>query len=127
MALHDAVRMLVIDAANLIGSRPTGWWRDRSSATRLFTERVRGTLTAVRLGARVTIVAEGRARVGADADVDGVEVVHAPDEGDDTIVALAEANRDVVVVTADRELAERVRAANAGAVGPSWLLDQLVD
>ena len=37
------------------------------------------------------------------------------------------ANRDVVVVTADRELAERVRAANAVVVGPSWLLDQLVD
>jgi rRNA-processing protein FCF1 len=51
----------------------------------------------------------------------------APDEGDATIVALAEANRDVVVVTADRELAERVGAANAGAVGPSWLLAQLVD
>ena len=41
--------------------------------------------------------------------------------------AIAEANRDVVVVTADRELAERVRAANAEVVGPSWLLDQLVD
>ena len=75
-----------------------------------------------------TIVLKGRARAGADeADVDGVEVVHAPGEGDDTIAAIAEANRDVVVVTADRELAERVRAANAVVVGPSWLLDQLVD
>jgi rRNA-processing protein FCF1 len=76
----------------------------------------------------VTIVLEGRARAGADeADVDGVEVVHAPGEGDDTIAAIAKANRDVVVVTADRELAERVRAANAEVVGPSWLLDQLID
>lgn len=24
-----SIRMLVIDAANVIGSRPTGWWRDR--------------------------------------------------------------------------------------------------
>jgi Uncharacterized BCR, YaiI/YqxD family COG1671 len=128
MALHDAVRMLVIDAANVIGSRPTGWWRDRSSATRHFTERVRATVTAVRLGAPMTIVVDGRARVGADdADVDSVEVVHAPDEGDATIVSIAEANRDVVVVTADRELAERVGAANAESVGPSWLLAQLVD
>jgi len=31
------------------------------------------------------------------------------------------------VVTADRELAERVRAANGKVVGPSWLLDKLVD
>jgi len=76
----------------------------------------------------VTIVLEGRARAGADeGDVDGVEVVHAPGEGDDTIAAIAAANRDVVVVTADRELAERIRAANGGVVGPSWLLDQLVD
>jgi len=76
----------------------------------------------------VTIVLEGRARAGADeAEVDGVEVVHAPGEGDDTIAAIAEANRDVVVDTADRELAERIRAANAEVVGPSWLLDQLVD
>ena len=120
--------MLVIDAANVIGSRPTGWWRDRPGATRVFTERVRATVTAGRLDPPVTIVLEGRARAGADeADVDGVEVVHAPGEGDETIAAIAEANRDVVVVTADRELAERVRAASAEVVGPSWLLDQLVD
>ena len=47
---------------------------------------------------------EGRARAGAvEADVEGVEVVHAPGRGDDTIAAIAEANRDVVVVTADRD------------------------
>ena len=120
--------MLVIDAANVIGSRPTGWWRDRPGAARAFTERVRATVTAGRLDPPVTIVLEGQARAGADeADVDGVEVVHAPGEGDDTIAAIAEANREVVVVTADRGLAERVRAANAEVVGPSWLLDQLVD
>jgi 8-oxo-dGTP diphosphatase len=85
-------------------------------------------VTAGLLGRPVTIVLEGRARAGAEeSDVDGVEVVHAPGEGDDTIAAIAEANRDVVVVTADRELAERVRAADAEVVGPSWLLEQLVD
>jgi hypothetical protein len=120
--------MLVIDTANVIGSRPTGWWRDRPGATRVFTERVRATVTAGRLEPPVTIVLEGRARPGADeADVDGVEVVHAPGEGDDTIATIAEANRDVVVVTADRKLSERVRAASAEVVGPNWLLDKLVD
>jgi hypothetical protein len=85
-------------------------------------------VTAGRLGPPVTIVLEGRARAGADeADVDGVEVVHAPGEGDDTIAVIAEANREVVVVTADRELAERVRAANAEVVRPSWLLEQLLN
>jgi hypothetical protein len=120
--------MLVIDAANVIGSRPTGWWRDRPGATRRFTERVRATVTAGRLDPPVTVVLEGQARAGADeGDVEGVEVVHAPGEGDDTIAAIAEAHREVVVVTADWELAQRVRAANAKVVGPTWLLDQLVD
>jgi hypothetical protein len=119
---------MVIDAANVIGSLPTGWWRDRPGATQRFTERVRATVTAGQLDPPVTRVLEGRARAGADeADVDGVEVVHAPGEGDDTIAAIAEAHRGVIVVTADLELAERPRAANAEVVGPSWLLDQLVD
>jgi hypothetical protein len=126
--LRDPVRMLVIDAANVIGSRPTGWWRDRPGAARAFTERVRATVTAGRLEPPVTIVLEGRARAGADeTDIDGVEVVHAPGEGDDTIAAIAEAHREVIVVTADRALAERVRATDAEVVGPSWLLNQLVD
>jgi len=120
--------MLLIDAANVIGSRPTGWWRDRSGASRSFTERVRATVATGRLDPPVTVVLEGRARPGADEGVvDGVEVVHAPGEGDDTIAAIAQANRDVIVVTADRGLAERVRAAGAEVVGPTWLLDQLVE
>jgi nucleotide-binding universal stress UspA family protein len=97
--------MLVIDAANVIGSRPTGWWRDRPGAAHRFTERVRATVAAGRVAPPVTLVLEGQARAGADeADIDGVEVVHAPGEGDDTIAAIAEAHCDVIVVTADRGL-----------------------
>jgi len=33
--------------------------------------------------------------------------------------------RDVVVVTADRALRDRVAAAGATSKGPGWLLDQL--
>jgi hypothetical protein len=124
----DPVRVLVIDAANVIGSRPTGWWRDRPAAARVFTERVRASVASERIGQPVTIVLEGKARAGAaEADVDGVAVVHALGEGDDTIAAIAEANSGVVVVTADRELAARVRAAKAEVVGPRWLLAQLDD
>jgi uncharacterized protein YaiI (UPF0178 family) len=119
--------MLVIDAANVIGSRPDGWWRDRPGAARAFTERVQATVAAGRLDAPVTVVLEGRARAGADeAELDGVEVVHASGEGDDAIAAIAEAYGDAVVVTADRGLAERVRAGGADVVGPNWLLDRLV-
>ncbi|MDA8147580.1 MAG: hypothetical protein M0Z93_02225 [Actinomycetota bacterium] len=124
----DAVRVLVIDAANVIGSRPTGWWRDRPGAARAFTAQVRASVASGRLGKPVTIVLEGQARAGAaEADVGGVAVVHAPGEGDDTIAAIARANRQVVVATADRALAARVRADDAEVVGPSWLLARLVD
>jgi hypothetical protein len=120
--------MLVIDVANVIGSRPTGWWRDRPGATRRFTEQVRATVMAGRLEAPVTLVLEGQARAGADeGETDGVEVVHAPGEGDDAIVIVAEAHSEVIVVTADRELSERARVVNAEVRTPSWLLDQLVD
>jgi uncharacterized protein YaiI (UPF0178 family) len=120
--------MLIIDAANVVGSRPTGWWRDRPGAARAFIEQVRAAVAAGHLEPGVTIVLEGRARAGSlEADLDGVEVVHAPGQGDDTIAAIAEVNRDVVVVTADRELARRVRATGAEVVGPTWLLDQLAN
>jgi hypothetical protein len=120
--------VLVIDAANVIGSRPTGWWRDRPGAARGFTARVRATVDAGRLDPPVIIVLEGQAKRGADEGVaDGVEVVHAPRVGDDTIAVIASEQHEVVVVTADRGLAERVRAADGDVVGPSWLLDRLVD
>lgn len=120
--------MLVIDAANVIGARPTGWWRDRAGAARRFTAQVRATVAARRLDPPVIVVLEGQARAGAgETDMDGVEVVHAPGEGDDTVAALADGHREAVVVTADRELARRVRAAGGRIVGPNWLLDRLVD
>jgi uncharacterized protein YaiI (UPF0178 family) len=119
---------LVVDAANVIGSRPDGWWRDRPGAARALTERVRAAVRTGQLDPPVTLVLEGRSRAGAEeGEVDGVEVVHAPGEGDDTIAELAAASRDAVVVTADRGLAERVRAAHAEVVGPSWLLERLPD
>ena len=120
--------MLVIDAANVIGSRPDGWWRDRPGAARRFVEQVQASVAAGHLDPPVTVVLEGRARSGAaEAALDGVAIVHAHGEGDDTIAALAEGHRDVVVVTADRGLAERVRLVDAQVVGPKWLLERLVD
>jgi hypothetical protein len=132
--------VLVIDAANVIGSRPTGWWRDRPGAARRFIEQVRATVAAGRLDPPITVVLEGQARAGAaESTTDGVEVVHARGEGDDTIVDVAaravqpravdgdEATVVVTVVTADRALAARVRANDAEVVGPSSLLARLVE
>ncbi|MFP3907731.1 MAG: hypothetical protein ACLFWR_11920 [Acidimicrobiales bacterium] len=120
--------MLVIDAANVIGSRPTGWWRDRAGAATRFVERVGAAVEAGDLDPPVVIVLEGQARDGVPPGTDdsiGIEVVHATGEGDDTLVGVAEAGDDVTIVTADRGLAERVRAVGAGVVGPSWLLARL--
>lgn len=120
--------MLVIDAANVIGSRPTGWWRDRAGAARTFVADVRASVIAERLDPPVTVVLEGLARQGVSASTsEGVEVVHASGDGDDAVVSIAAASEDVTVVTADRGLAERARAVGAKVVGPSWLLDALVE
>lgn len=124
--------MLLVDAANVIGSRPTGWWRDRAGAARTFTARVRQATRDRALAGPVVVVLEGKAKGGVGEGVaDEVEVVHAPGEGDDTIAEIAAAaadrQRPVTVVTADRGLAERVRDHGAEVVGPTWLLDRLPD
>jgi hypothetical protein len=108
---------LIIDAANVVGSRPDGWWRDRLGAA----ERLRDEVAGLAPGAaEVVLVVEGAAR--GVREVPGVRVVSAPGSGDDTIVALAaEATGDVTVVTADRGLRERVAAVGAQVVGPSTL------
>ena len=119
--------MLLVDAANVFGSRPTGWWRDRPGAARDLIARVRAATAASVLAPPVVVVLEGAGRQGAREGVEGgVQVVHAPGEGDDTIAALAAAGElPVVVVTADRALADRCRAAGADVSGPRWLLDRI--
>lgn len=125
--------MLIVDAANVIGSRPDGWWRDRPGAARRFVDRVRAAADDGRIDAPVTVVLEGQARSGAAVgEAAGVTVVHAAGSGDDAIIDVARsavedapADAEVVVVTADRGLAERVRAAGGDVVGPRWLLDRL--
>jgi hypothetical protein len=119
--------MLLIDAANVIGSRPTGWWRDRPGAARDLTARVRQAVTEGRLDAPVVLVLEGKAKAGVEeGPAHGVEVVHAPGLGDDTLAALAgDREEPVVLVTADRQLADRARRRGADVVSPTWLLDRL--
>jgi phosphoglycerate dehydrogenase-like enzyme len=130
------IDLLVVDAANVVGSRPDGWWRDRPGAAARLVARLRAAARAGRLPARVVVVLEGRARAGVDAmDVGdaahtgGVHVVHAAGEGDDTLAELAVAaaarGEKVVLVTADRGLAARVRDKGVVVVGPTWLLDRV--
>jgi 8-oxo-dGTP diphosphatase len=132
--------VLVVDAANVVGSRADGWWRDRAGATaRLRDELVslaaRGVtdLPAVIAGhdtsfPEIVMVVEGAARPVADTQVPGVRVVAATGSGDDAIVDLVsrpEPDTAYLVVTADRGLRARVTTAGAHHTGPSWLLSQL--
>ncbi|MGH9098694.1 MAG: hypothetical protein ACRDZX_08730 [Acidimicrobiales bacterium] len=119
--------MLVVDAANVIGSRPTGWWRDRAGAARQFVQQVRDAAKQGQLPVPVVVVLEGAARAGAaEADADGVRVVHAAHDGDDALVAQAKtATADLLFVTADRHLRERLRELGAETIGPRWLIDRL--
>ena len=113
-----------MDAANVIGSRPDGWWRDRPGAARRLVEALCAAVRAGRVEGRVLVVLEGAARAGVaeGRDVE-VEVVHAPGGGDDTLVELAAslAPAPVVLVSADRALRRRVLALGVPAEGPRWL------
>ncbi|KQO65102.1 NUDIX domain-containing protein [Curtobacterium sp. Leaf261] len=147
-AVLDARPVVVVDAANVVGSVPDGWWRDRAAAADRLLTRVSalatGGLSSDALDLPFTtwwpswtVVLEGDARAAADpGPAQGpagsvgasLSVVRAPASGDDAIVA--EASRvvgsgasPVVVVTADRELRERAEAVGAVVRGPSWLRD----
>ncbi|WP_328852647.1 hypothetical protein OG994_07595 [Micromonospora globbae] len=120
--------LLIVDAANVVGSRPDGWWRDRAGATARLRDSLAGVAEAglppdLPPPVEVVLVVEGRAReVPA---VPGVGVVAASGSGDDAVVDLVSAapRRRRVVVTADRELRERVTARGAEVYGPRWLRD----
>lgn len=121
------VDVLVVDGANVVGSRPDGWWKDRAGAAARLYSRLLG---VPGLAPSVVLVLEGRARAGHREDATGpVQVVHAAGDGDDAILAEAEravvSGAKVAVVTADRELSARVKRVEAEVLRPSWLLERL--
>lgn len=77
----------------------------------------------------VVLVVEGAAR--ETEPIPGVRVVAAAGSGDNAIVdvvrAAAGERRHCVVVTADRDLRDRVSAVGAEVRGPAWLYGQLSD
>lgn len=138
---------LLVDAANVVGSRPDGWWRDRAGATRRLLDSLasasEGGFPGEWFGAseeatlvqpRVVVVLEGAARAAAPAPATApppaarwltLEIVLAPASGDDEIVAaaerlVAEGAAPLVVATADRGLRSRL-PASALSLGPGTL------
>ena len=119
--------VLVVDAANVVGSRPDGWWKDRAGAARRLHE---GLLVADTSYDEIVLVLEGKAKGGVKAGRDShVRTVHAKGIGDDEIFAraqaAAQAGNRVTVVTADRFLQARVQGVGAMAMSPSWLFAQI--
>ncbi|MEU0543641.1 NYN domain-containing protein [Nocardia sp. NPDC005978] len=126
--------LIVVDAANVVGSRPDGWWRDRAGAARRLLTRIAA--YAPHEPAAITVVLEGAAKAAADSafpgqEFPGMDIVTASGSGDDAIVAAvaaaraADAHRSITVVTADRGLRERVAELGARTVGPGWLRERI--
>ena len=114
------MRRWIVDGMNGVGSRPTGWWRDRPRAMRELAQELEAFATAT--GEEVTVVFDG-SPFELDTD-DRVSVLFATRRGrnaaDDDIAALVEADGDpdsLSVVTSDGDLARRVRDAGAAVLG----------
>ena len=114
-----AMRWLV-DGMNVIGSRPDGWWRDRDGAVRRLAGELAGYARAT--GEPVAVVFDGRAMDLDPGVAEGLDASWAGpgrDAADGRIAELVEADAEpatIRVVTSDRALADRVRAAGAEIV-----------
>lgn len=143
LTLLDVRPALVVDAANVVGAVPDGWWHDRAGAAARLLGRI-AALAAAGVPAPDldlpgtawfpdwVVVLEGRAVAAESPVVDAVahvEVVLGRGAGDDRIVKEVvqrrEGDRPVIVVTSDRGLAARVRGAGARVRGSGWLVDRL--
>ncbi|WP_085997180.1 hypothetical protein [Nocardia pneumoniae] len=133
--MQDSDQLIVVDAANVVGSRPDGWWRDRSGAARRLLTKMSGLEERLEQPAELIVVLEGAAKAAvagaSDPEFADLRVVQADGSGDDAIVGVvaaafaANGNRPITVVTADRGLRDRVEAIGAKTVGPRWLLDRI--
>jgi predicted RNA-binding protein with PIN domain len=114
-------RRWLVDGMNVIGSRPDGWWRDRTAAIRGLVESLGSYAEAS--GDPVTVVFDGEPRELPEAGSAAVKVIFAPrsgrDAADDEIVEMVSADADpssLQVVTSDVSLVDRVRERGAVVV-----------
>jgi predicted RNA-binding protein with PIN domain len=106
----------IVDAMNVIGTRPDGWWKDRHGAMVRLVDRLERFVAST--GDDVTVVFERPPSPPIKSPV--VEIASAPKAGpnaaDDEIVRLLKEDPDpegIRVVTSDRALADQARFLNA--------------
>jgi uncharacterized protein YaiI (UPF0178 family) len=119
----------IVDAMNVIGSRPDGWWKNRSRAMAALVEQLDRWAPTQSLP--VTVVFERPMSPPIVSSV--IEIANAPraapNSADDEIVRLIEAEdrpHELTVVTSDSTLADRVRSAGA-SVYPAASFRNLID
>ncbi len=120
-----ARRRLIVDGMNVIGSRPTGWWRDRRAAMAEFVEELAG--YGARSGEDLMVVLDSKPFELPDTAGE-IDVRFAssrgPDAADDVIVDIVGADAEpsaIVVATSDKELANRVRMLGGETISSSML------
>lgn len=119
----------IVDAMNVIGSRPDGWWKDREAAMAALVDTVQN--WAAGQGDTVTLVFERPPK--AEVISTKIEIAYAPraaaNSADDEIVRRLSADtapEEIRVVTSDRALADRVRRLGASVFAAAQFRD-LVD
>jgi hypothetical protein len=133
---------IVVDVANVMGTRPDGWWRDRAAAATRLVQAL-ATLSGRSIPdprhaeddaspapslpdlqvSRVLAVVEGQAR--QIPQVSSVDMVRASGDGDSAVVQACRSVLDgggvPLAVTADRGLRAALPTGTVVA-GPRWLL-----
>ena len=108
----------IVDGMNVIGSRPDGWWRDRSGAMRALAAQLDRFQDDT--GEPVSVVFDGRPReIPARVDVRFASRA-GRNAADDEIARMVDTDAapgEICVVTSDGELATRVRAVGAEVEG----------
>jgi uncharacterized protein YaiI (UPF0178 family) len=110
----------LVDGMNVIGTRPDAWWRDRDAAMLRLVDLLERWAAAT--GEDVTVVFERPPSPPISSTV--IEIAHAPrprrDAADDELVRRLRGDPNAAVarvVTSDRWLADRARAAGATVEG----------
>ncbi len=120
-----------MDGSNVIGSKPDGWWRDRTGAIRRLVTRCSPTPheRVIRSQSCSTVVPLPDLPEGVHGRVLVAYTTRAGrDAADDRIVEEVARDADpssLTVITSDRDLAERVRVSGARVEGAASFRNEL--